>query len=226
MAVGGDWELVELDDTAHALHHRALPDPAHRLIEVCRVTGPALVLGSTQRPGVADERATAAAGVEVTRRRSGGGAVLLEPATSVWIDVTVPRDDELWDDDITRSFGWLGRRWVAALGALGIDGVVPDPAGPRTSAGALVCFAGLGAGEVTVGGRKVVGLSQRRTRAAARFQSLVYVRGAEPRAILELLAEPVEAIERDALGRHLDATVGTVDRSAAAVVAAVLATFG
>jgi lipoate-protein ligase A len=33
-----------------------------------------------------------------------------------------------------------------------------------------VCFAGLGPGEVTVGGRKVVGISQRRRRDGALFQ--------------------------------------------------------
>jgi hypothetical protein len=42
----------------------------------------------------------------------------------------------------------------------------------------LVCFAGLGAGEVTLGegGPKVVGVSQRRTRAVARFQCAVLLR--------------------------------------------------
>ena len=48
----------------------------------------------------------------------------------------------------------------------------------------LVCFDGLGAGEVTVGGRKAVGISQRRTRGWARLQSSIHL--AEPRQ--ELLA--------------------------------------
>jgi lipoate-protein ligase A len=34
----------------------------------------------------------------------------------------------------------------------------------------VVCFAGLGPGEVSVNGRKVVGISQRRSRQGARFQ--------------------------------------------------------
>lgn len=37
----------------------------------------------------------------------------------------------------------------------------------------VVCFAGLAPGEVTVDGAKVVGISQRRTRAGARFQCSV-----------------------------------------------------
>ncbi len=46
----------------------------------------------------------------------------------------------------------------------------------RTPWSSLVCFAGLGPGEVTVDGRKLVGISQRRTRAGARFQCAVYSR--------------------------------------------------
>jgi hypothetical protein len=37
----------------------------------------------------------------------------------------------------------------------------------------VVCFGGTGPGEVVVGGAKVVGLSQRRTRDGARFQCSV-----------------------------------------------------
>ena len=49
-----------------------------------------------------------------------------------------------------------------------------------------VCFAGLGPGEVTVDGRKVVGISQRRTRAWARFQCAALGRW-DPAALAELL---------------------------------------
>ena len=49
-----------------------------------------------------------------------------------------------------------------------------------------MCFAGLGPGEVTVDGRKVVGISQRRTRAAARFQCVVLERW-DPDAVVALL---------------------------------------
>jgi len=38
-----------------------------------------------------------------------------------------------------------------------------------------VCFAGLGPGEVTVGGAKVMGLSQRRGRSWIRIQSAVHL---------------------------------------------------
>ena len=37
-----------------------------------------------------------------------------------------------------------------------------------------ICFAGVGGGEVMLGDRKVVGISQRRVRAGARFQCAYY----------------------------------------------------
>jgi hypothetical protein len=46
----------------------------------------------------------------------------------------------------------------------------------RTPWSSTVCFEGLGPGEVVVGGRKAVGISQRRTRHWARLQAAVHLR--------------------------------------------------
>jgi hypothetical protein len=51
--------------------------------------------------------------------------------------------------------------------------------------GELVCFAGRGPGEVFVGDRKLVGLSQWRSREGALFSSCAYVRW-DPRPMVEL----------------------------------------
>ncbi|HEX6785774.1 MAG TPA: hypothetical protein VF076_01140, partial [Acidimicrobiales bacterium] len=59
----------------------------------------------------------------------------------------------------------------------------------RTPWSPLVCFSGLGPGEVHAGGRKVVGISQRRTRGWARFQCAAYLRW-DPDALVALLAPP------------------------------------
>lgn len=56
----------------------------------------------------------------------------------------------------------------------------------RTPWGSLVCFGALGPGEVVVAGRKVVGMSQRRTRAGSRFECLVHDAW-EPKELLSLL---------------------------------------
>ncbi|MDZ7734039.1 MAG: hypothetical protein U5R31_14075 [Acidimicrobiia bacterium] len=98
------------------------------------------------------------------RRRSGGGAVLLDPDdVAVWADVVIPAGDPLADDDVGRATHVVGRLWVDVLGTLGVDARVHTGGLERTDLGRLVCFADLGPGEVTVGGRKVVGISQRRT---------------------------------------------------------------
>ena len=176
------------------------------------VTDAALVLGSTQ-PDVS------APDLAVVRRRSGGGAVLLEPDSVLWADVFVPRRDPVWDDDVGRAFWWLGDTWAAALTDVGL----PAPAvhrGPlvRTPLAELVCFAGLGAGEVVSGGRKVVGMAQRRTREGALFQCAVPLAW-DPTRLAEVmgvsadlaeLADAVRAVEdvdpdelRAAFERHL-----------------------
>ncbi len=153
--------------------------------------------------------------MEVVRRRSGGGAVLLIPGEVVWLDVLIPTGDSLWSDDVSYASHWLGDVWVAALGY----GEVHRGPMVRTRWSPLVCFAGLGPGEVTVDGRKLVGISQRRTRAGARFQCAVYARHdpsvlpallrlspadrAECAAALALVATVPSA--HDLLSRFLDA---------------------
>jgi lipoate-protein ligase A len=57
----------------------------------------------------------------------------------------------------------------------------------QTAWSRLVCFAGLAPGEVTVGGRKVVGVAQRRTRRHARFQCAVLHRW-DPQPLLDVLS--------------------------------------
>ena len=98
--------------------------------------------------------------------------MLVEPGGLLWVDVLVPAGDPLWEVDVGRAFGWLGRAWAGALADTGVEGGVRAHEGPlvTTAWSPLVCFAGLGPGEVTVDGAKVVGLCQRRTRAGALFQ--------------------------------------------------------
>ena len=64
--------------------------------------------------------------------------------------------------------GW-GRR--------GATRSAPEPCTPARSRAhrgrQQICFAGVGPGEVLLDGRKVVGISQRRTRVGARFQCVV-----------------------------------------------------
>lgn len=188
--MNGGWAVERATGSAAVFHARDLPVPARRSVWVHMVDAPALVLGSAQGEGTVDLDAAHAGGVEVVRRRSGGGAVLLEPDEVLWIDVIVPAGDALWDDDVGRAAHWLGGVWVTALAACGVEGASVHT-GPlvRTPWSGIICFAGLGPGEVTSGGAKVVGVSQRRTRDVARFQCAALARF-DVDAIADLLAPP------------------------------------
>lgn len=165
------------------------------------VTGPALVLGSAQPFTQVDEVAARAAGVEVVRRRSGGGAVYVSRSTVVWVDVVVPAGDSLWDPDVGRAAWWLGECWATALADVGVNGAtVWRSAMRRTAWSERVCFAGVGPGEVLLGEAKAVGLAQRRTRTAALFQTAL-VLDWDPAAVLNLLA--LDVTERQAAAAEL-----------------------
>jgi lipoate-protein ligase A len=135
-----------------------------------------LILGSRQKEELVDLRAAQERGVAVARRRTGGGAVLVDPVHALWIDVLLPREHALWLDDVRSSPHWLGDCWREALGSLGVAGEVHRGGLENSAWGSLICFAAVGPGEVSVGGRKIVGISQRRTRDGARFQCLIYER--------------------------------------------------
>ncbi len=186
------WALERARGAAANFHARELPEPLERTAWIFDVDAPALVLGSTQSMAGVDVKACGRAGVDVVRRRSGGGAVLLDPDDATWVDLMVPRDDPLWDDDIARAAHWVGEAWAHALGAGGAPddvvtvhrgGLVRGPWSDR------VCFAGVGPGEVLFDGKKLVGVSQRRTRSGARFQC-VLLRRWRPERLIELLAPP------------------------------------
>jgi lipoate-protein ligase A len=167
--------------------HLGRPAPAGRVVRVLEVTGPALLLGSAQPGGDVDEAAAGRAGVEVMRRRTGGGAVLVEPGAALWLDVYLPPGDPRWEADVGRAFHWLGDAWAEALAEMGLDAHWHDGAIQHSEWSRRVCFAGIGPGEVLVGGRKVVGLAQRRTREFTLFQCCALLTW-NPQALLDLLA--------------------------------------
>lgn len=191
------WSVARHEGTAEQLHALVVPDDGIRRLWLLEPTGPAVVLGSTQRDDVVDHEACARDEIAVARRRSGGGAVWVAPGDPVWLDVLVPRGDPLWDDDVGRSFLPIGRAWQDALAAAGVTGTrVHDGPLVRTEWSDLVCFAGAGPGEVFLGDAKVVGMSQRRSRAGARFQCAIHRRWrAEPLRSLLRPQPPVGALD-------------------------------
>ena len=151
---------------------RSLGVPA---VGVLRGTVATVVLGSTQRTTDLDPRALDRDGVVLRRRRGGGGAVLLRP-DDCWVELWLPATSEVERGDVRSTAYRVGAWWAAALGEHGVDvamhvGGVRDPA-----EGAVACFAGLGPGELTADGRKLVGLSQWRARQGALVSSVISAR--------------------------------------------------
>ena len=170
----------EHHDTAAVLHGS---DPfadgpvVEPVVRICEPTRAAIVLGSRQTPDLLDLDRVAESGLDVVRRRSGGGAVLLRPDDVVWIDLVVPHG--VAPDDVRGAMVWAGDCWRDALAGCGADVAVLDlhRGGLEcTPWSGLVCFAGLGPGEIVADGRKLVGLSQRRTRHGLRIQGQVHRR--------------------------------------------------
>ena len=187
-----NWQIGTWRGGACEFHARDLPH--RRSVWLVEPERPALVLGSTQDPGDVNPGTASEMGLEVCRRRSGGGAVWLHPEHSLWIDVTIGRDDPLWDDDVSRSGQWLGDVLAGVCGTEGTE----VHRGPMFSSpfSRSLCFAGLAPGEVTVAGAKVFGVSQRRSRDGARFQCVAY-RSWLPGLFAGAFADPAT---RDAAG--------------------------
>jgi lipoate-protein ligase A len=165
-----------------------------------QVAQPTVVLGSTQRPEVVDAVRADEGGVAVVRRRGGGGAVLLRPGDHLWVEAWIPRNDPLWEADVAVAAEWVGAWWVDALGSGSADLVVHRGRALPGPHGGLVCFSGRGPGEVLQAGRKVMGISQWRSREGALFHTCVYVHW-DPDPLIDLL--DVDPSTRKALRRDL-----------------------
>lgn len=222
-----EWTEHHSRGDAAEFHARPIPDDLGPSVWWFEVDRPAIVLGSAQPIDHLDRDACERAGVEIVRRRSGGGAVLLAPGDVVWVDVLIPTTHHRWTHDVSSSARWLGEVWRRALADLGVMdcAAMTVHTGPMVTTpwSSRVCFAGIGGGEVVTsdggpnGGltSKIVGISQRRTRSAARFQCALY-RHWRPADIAALFVAPTPPVV------DLDDLVTTVDGDNASIRAAVL----
>ncbi len=212
------YRLDRSSDSVEAFHSREVPAPASAELWWHEIEAAALVLGSTQDDSIVDRQACRSAGVDVVRRRSGGGAVLLTPGEVTWLDVIVPAGGRGWSPDVHRPMVWLGQHLAAVIDELvGSDRRVQVHTGALASTewSSQVCFDGLGAGEVLLDGRKLVGMSQRRTRHAARLQCCWYS-SYDAEALVSLL-DPMARPQAIDL-----APVATVPRALAELIPAAL----
>ena len=151
-------------------------------------------MGSSQKPDRFDQQRLAQHQVELAPRRSGGGAVYIDPNSTVWIDVVAPRTSSLWSSELAENFLIVGRLWQQALMSLGVSTQLCAEAPERTPAASLACWAGVGWGELTIEGAKVVGLSQRRTRWGARVQAMAVLDGSARLVADYLLSDDADLV--------------------------------
>ncbi|MGH8886416.1 MAG: lipoate--protein ligase family protein [Egibacteraceae bacterium] len=205
-----DWRVLPLEvGEAQALLDRGLallealagdPTPTLRWYQA---SAPAIVVGRGQAGALFSSDA-----LEVVTRFSGGGAVLLD-ADILSLDVLLPSAHPCLDGDLGAVFARVGGAWARALRGLGVPAVTvwDGPATARRRGTdrerllAAVCYATLGRGEVLAGGRKLVGLAQRRRRAGALVQCGLLRRWRPARLLQTLGADPDDAdISRHAVG--------------------------
>jgi len=165
------WLRHDWVGTATDFHSKDLP--VERALWLCSAEKPALILGSTQDESDVRVDVAVGSGIEIVRRRSGGGAVYVAPDESVWMDITISREDPLWQDDVSASMLWLGDAFVQALQPW-VHAETFRGTFHNGDVGRAVCFASAAPGEVFVGDNKLVGVSQRRNREGARFQCVLY----------------------------------------------------
>lgn len=169
--------MVTETGLASIVHANPMRDIDERTIRFVNVTRSALVLGSNQNPNSISPELLAQFDAELVNRRSGGGAVFLAPELQLWVDISVPRRDKLFVDDLRKSFLPIGSMFMELLSKYSSDDLHMHEGG--LSGGSLartICFAGLGPGEITFEGSKMVGISQRRNAQGSVFQCTLYAR--------------------------------------------------
>jgi lipoyl(octanoyl) transferase len=202
------WRLLlspPLDGPENMALDEALMARARRTGEtVLRVYGwtrPTLSLGRNQRgAGLYREAALAARGVGVVRRPTGGRALLHH--REVTYSVTAPCEPS---GAPSGEYERINTLLVRALASLGAPVVAAVPLGRSAPPSGAPCFAEPARGELTLGGRKLVGSAQWRDRGALLQHGSILVDD-DQSWIGDLMHEPTTpapapATLRDALGR-------------------------
>ncbi len=173
MPIINGFTVIHQKDSAHELVNRFTP-LVERSIILCDPLDSTLVLGSSQTEAEMGKALSALPDYNIVKRRSGGGVVLVGPARQVWIDIFIPKDDPLYVEDIIESPMWLGELWDKVLHTLFPESCVEIHQGRLVGSMAkLICFSGIGPGEVLLDGLKAVGISQRRIRSGTWFYTML-----------------------------------------------------
>lgn len=202
----GAWRRLPLEriDAGRALARaEELLDDVERagspVLAWSTVESPALVLGRAAHEPALDWREVERQGVGVHRRASGGGAVRWDEGL-LGLDVALPPEHPRVSRDVVETYAWLGEAFALGLSDLGLDDVQvvsvavaraqPKPEGLL----ALACYGSLSPYEVTITGRKVLGLSQVRRKHGTLLQAGLLLDHDAP-GLARLLGRSFEATE-------------------------------
>jgi lipoate-protein ligase A len=169
---------------------------------IIRPAEPTLVLGGSQSLEVLDEQRRS--NFSLRRRRGGGGLVLLQP-DDVWLDWWIPASDLRWSPDVHVTSYRVGKWWSDVL-TTRVSQEVEMHEGSLEGRPELrvACFAGRGPGEIFVGGRKVVGLTQWRVREGVFVSTVLHAHPST--SLLDALHDGPEGLG-EALEHHTLATL-------------------
>ena len=138
------------------------------LMERARATGqavlrvyswaaPTLSFGRNQRTDRYDRDDLARRGITVVRRPTGGRAILHHREITYSVTAPVTAGQSLAD-----AYAWINELLLAALRSMGVDAVIAARSGRAPVPDSNPCFATATPGEITAGGRKLVGSAQYR----------------------------------------------------------------
>jgi lipoate-protein ligase A len=151
----GPWNMAVDEALADGVRDGGPP-----VLRVYRWSPPCLSLGRNQPSDGYDRDELLRRGIDVVRRPTGGRAVLHDRELTYSV---AAREDAL--GTLRQAYTAINRALVAGLRRLGVDARL-HPAGPqRAPVPSLApCFEQPVEGEVTAGGRKLIGSAQRRER--------------------------------------------------------------
>lgn len=118
---------------------------------------PTLSFGRNQKTTGYDRDMLACAGIAVVRRPTGGRAILHHREITYSVAAPVAPGES-----IAAEYAWINALLLRALRAMGVDAVIATRTGRAPAPDANPCFAMPTPGEITVGGRKLVGSAQYR----------------------------------------------------------------
>jgi len=218
-APDGDWRLVRegarpgpvqmaLDEVAAETAAAGGP----RTVRVYRWEPDCLSLGFLQDPDTVDWAACDRLGIDVTRRRTGGGGIYHDAVGDISYSIAVPADEV--PGDLTDCYRLLCAPILDAFDRLGLDAGFAEGERPALYDPACYLRAVDPAHDLTVGGRKVAGNAQYRRRGSIlQHGSLTYA-AAPDRHLAAFADPPVDATAfRDRVVGMNEAAGGDLDRA-------------